>query len=59
VVFISTKGKEAQLLDGIGAKIAKKIDEILSSGELKKLNEELSDEKTKAIILLNRFALTI
>eukprot|EP00761_Pharyngomonas_kirbyi_P009921 gb/GECH01009939.1/.p1 GENE.gb/GECH01009939.1/~~gb/GECH01009939.1/.p1 ORF type:complete len:376 (+),score=125.17 gb/GECH01009939.1/:1-1128(+) len=42
-------GKEAQKLSGIGAKIAKKIDEILESGTLKKRDTALSDSKTIAI----------
>jgi DNA polymerase beta len=44
-----TSGKEAEALDGIGKKIAAKIDEILESGHLKKLETELEDERTKAI----------
>jgi DNA polymerase beta len=43
------KGKEAQQLDGIGKKIAAKIDEILESGKLEKLDHELEDENTVAI----------
>eukprot|EP01133_Synstelium_polycarpum_P006382 gene6382-7394_t len=32
-------GKEAKMLDGVGAKIALKVDEILGSGKLKKLDK--------------------
>lgn len=37
-----TSGEEARKLPGIGAKIAKKIDEYLATGKLRKL-EEVSD----------------
>jgi DNA polymerase beta len=49
-----TSGKEAKKLPGIGAKIAKKIDEILETGVLAKLEKENNDEHIKALNLLSR-----
>jgi len=49
-----TSGAEAQKLDGIGKKISAKIDEILATGQLRKLNNYNSDEKTVAINLISR-----
>ncbi|EGC35076.1 hypothetical protein DICPUDRAFT_33968 [Dictyostelium purpureum] len=47
-------GLEAQKLDGVGAKIAKKIDEILKTGDLKKLKSQNQDETLTAINQLSR-----
>nr|XP_023027324.1 DNA polymerase beta-like [Leptinotarsa decemlineata] len=47
-------GDEAKNLSGIGKKIAKKIDEILSTGKLRKLENIHSDSKNAAINLLTR-----
>ncbi|KAN0041484.1 hypothetical protein ACTFIV_004025 [Dictyostelium citrinum] len=44
-----TSGIEAQKLDGVGKKIAKKIQEIIDTGELKKLNNQLKDETLTSI----------
>ncbi|RZF36460.1 hypothetical protein LSTR_LSTR009556 [Laodelphax striatellus] len=49
-----TSGKEAQKLDGVGDKIAKKIDEFLSTGTLKKLENIRNDSITDSINLLTR-----
>eukprot|EP01147_Barroeca_monosierra_P010381 gene10381-2513_t len=45
-------GKEAQSLPGVGAKIAKKIDEFLSTGKLSKLENIHADPKAQAIQLI-------
>ncbi|XP_018326619.1 DNA polymerase beta [Agrilus planipennis] len=47
-------GEEAKHLKGVGEKIAKKIDEILSTGKLRKLEEIHSDDASNAITLLTR-----
>ncbi|KAF5284225.1 hypothetical protein FQR65_LT00225 [Abscondita terminalis] len=47
-------GKEARALNGIGEKIAKKIDEFLETGKLKKLENIHKDESSTAINLLTR-----
>ncbi|GAB6028468.1 hypothetical protein CHUAL_002627 [Chamberlinius hualienensis] len=47
-------GDEAQKLNGIGAKIAKKIDEFLSTGKLQKLEKIRADDDTQAIQNLTR-----
>ncbi|KOC60899.1 DNA polymerase beta [Habropoda laboriosa] len=47
-------GKEARKLPGIGEKIAKKIDEFLSTGKLQKLENINKDESNVAINLLTR-----
>ncbi|KAL6052498.1 DNA polymerase [Balamuthia mandrillaris] len=47
-----TSGKEAQELEGIGAKIAKKIDEILASGKLSKLEAYNADPTLQALHLV-------
>jgi len=49
-----TSGKEATKLNGIGKKIANKIDEILESGHLFKLDKELEDDRTRAINSLSQ-----
>ncbi|KRT86188.1 hypothetical protein AMK59_1203 [Oryctes borbonicus] len=49
-----TSGKEAQKLDGIGKKIAKKIDEFLQTGKLQKLENIHNDEKASVINLLTQ-----
>ncbi|XP_076233954.1 DNA polymerase beta [Calliopsis andreniformis] len=47
-------GDEAKKLQGIGEKIAKKIDEFLSTGKLQKLEDINKDESNIAINLLTR-----
>ncbi|KAK9874221.1 hypothetical protein WA026_002574 [Henosepilachna vigintioctopunctata] len=47
-----TSGKEALKLKGIGAKIAKKIDEISQTGKLEKLENIHKDDRSQAINLL-------
>ncbi|XP_024938080.1 DNA polymerase beta-like isoform X2 [Cephus cinctus] len=47
-------GEEAKKLPGIGEKIAKKIDEFLETGKLRKLEEINKDENNIAINLLTR-----
>ncbi|XP_053612299.1 DNA polymerase beta-like [Plodia interpunctella] len=47
-------GDEAKKLNGIGDKIAKKIDEFLQTGKLRKLETIHQDEQAKAINLLTR-----
>lgn len=47
-------GDEARKLNGIGDKISKKIDEFLSTGKLKKLDNIHNDESSTAISLLTR-----
>lgn len=47
-------GKEARKLPGIGEKIAKKIDEFLETGKLRKLETIKQDENNVAINLLTR-----
>ena len=42
-----TSGTEAQLYDGIGKKIGKKIDEIIETGSLKKLTKLQENEELK------------
>ncbi|ELR13437.1 DNA polymerase beta, putative [Acanthamoeba castellanii str. Neff] len=49
-----TSGTEAQKLDGIGKKIGLKIDEILATGKLKKLDTLNEDPKTKALNLFQQ-----
>ena len=44
-----TSGKEAQQLNGVGKKIAAKIDEILSTGHLVKLDKLRADDTIQAI----------
>jgi DNA polymerase beta len=48
------QGTEAQKLDGIGKKIGLKIDEILATGKLKKLDTLNEDPKTKALNLFQQ-----
>ncbi|XP_049867974.1 DNA polymerase beta-like [Pectinophora gossypiella] len=47
-------GDEAKKLNGIGEKIAKKIDEFLQTGKLQKLENIHQDEEAQAINLLTR-----
>ncbi|KAI4460614.1 dna polymerase type-x family member [Holotrichia oblita] len=47
-------GKEARRLDGIGEKIAKKIDEYLETGKLRKLENIHKDKKANVITLLTQ-----
>ncbi|KAK9754824.1 DNA polymerase beta palm [Popillia japonica] len=47
-------GKEARKLDGIGEKIAKKIDEYLETGKLRKLENIHHDKKANIINLLTQ-----
>lgn len=51
-----TSGTEAQKLDGIGKKIGLKIDEILATGKLKKLDTLNEDPKTKALNLFQQIS---
>jgi len=47
-------GNEAMKIDGIGKKIAKKIDEILATGKLNKLEKFKNDEKLAAAHLISK-----
>jgi DNA polymerase/3'-5' exonuclease PolX len=47
-------GDEAEKIDGIGKKLAKKIDEILTTGSLKKLEKMQADELLAAMRLVSR-----
>jgi DNA polymerase beta len=47
-----SSGAEARKLDGVGEKIAKKIDEILATGKLNKLEKIRSSDESKAITFL-------
>ncbi|XP_072164919.1 DNA polymerase beta-like [Diadema setosum] len=47
-------GDEAKKLDGIGEKIAKKIDEVIATGKLEKLEKIRKDDKSEAINMLTR-----
>nr|XP_022901624.1 DNA polymerase beta-like isoform X2 [Onthophagus taurus] len=49
-----TSGKEAKKLNGVGEKIAKKIDEFLQTGKLQKLENIHKDESSIAINELTR-----
>ena len=49
-------GKEAKKLPGVGEKIAQKIDEILETGKLKKLDTIRSDDTSLAVNSLTRVA---
>merc|ERR1712126_755193 len=51
-----TSGKEAKALQGIGEKIALKIDEIIETGKLKKLDTIRNDDETVAVNELTRVA---
>ncbi|XP_026176999.1 DNA polymerase beta isoform X2 [Mastacembelus armatus] len=47
-------GEEAKKLDGVGAKIAEKIDEFLQTGKLRKLEKIRNDDTSSSINLLTR-----
>ncbi|XP_058493182.1 DNA polymerase beta [Solea solea] len=47
-------GEEAKKLDGVGAKIAEKIDEFLQTGKLRKLEKIRTDDTSTSINLLTR-----
>uniref|UniRef100_A0A8D0DS24 DNA polymerase n=1 Tax=Salvator merianae TaxID=96440 RepID=A0A8D0DS24_SALMN len=47
-------GAEAKKLDGVGAKIAEKIDEFLSTGKLRKLEKIRQDDTSSSINFLTR-----
>ncbi|KAG9330343.1 hypothetical protein JZ751_012727 [Albula glossodonta] len=47
-------GTEAKKLDGVGAKIAEKIDEFLSTGKLRKLEKIRNDDTSSSINFLTR-----
>lgn len=47
-----TSGAEAKKLDGVGEKIAKKIDELLATGKLNKLEKIRNNDESKAINFL-------
>ncbi|KAJ8414130.1 hypothetical protein AAFF_G00067280 [Aldrovandia affinis] len=47
-------GTEAKKLDGVGAKIAEKIDEFLTTGKLRKLEKIRNDDTSSSINFLNR-----
>nr|XP_033805332.1 DNA polymerase beta isoform X2 [Geotrypetes seraphini] len=47
-------GAEAKKLDGVGAKIAEKIDEFLTTGKLRKLEKIRQDDTSSSINLLTR-----
>ena len=49
-------GSEAKKLDGVGEKIAQKIDEMIETGKIAKLETILSDESYVAVNLLQRVA---
>merc|ERR1712013_930631 len=49
-------GAEAKKLPGVGAKIALKIDEIIETGKLEKLDKIRKDDSSVAINLLTRVA---
>lgn len=51
-----TSGGQAQKLDGVGKKIAEKIDEFLKTGKLRKLENIRADDTSVAIGLLTRVA---
>jgi len=51
-----TSGTEAQKLEGIGKKIGLKIDEILSTGKLGKLETLNADPKNKALHLIQQIS---
>jgi DNA polymerase/3'-5' exonuclease PolX len=56
-----TSGAEARKLDGIGEKIAAKIDEILQTGELQKLEQAKKDPKQQGLVYFpwNRMSVCI
>ncbi|XP_039624112.1 DNA polymerase beta [Polypterus senegalus] len=52
--FKIKSGAEAKKLDGVGAKIAEKIDEFLATGKLRKLENIRKDDTSSSINLLTR-----
>eukprot|EP01094_Clydonella_sp_ATCC50884_P003292 TRINITY_DN1254_c0_g1_i1.p1 TRINITY_DN1254_c0_g1~~TRINITY_DN1254_c0_g1_i1.p1 ORF type:complete len:349 (+),score=125.50 TRINITY_DN1254_c0_g1_i1:217-1263(+) len=49
-----TSGKEAAAIDGVGKKIAKKIDHIIEHGSIPKLDQYRADAELAALLLLSR-----
>lgn len=49
-----TQGKDAKKLDGVGDKIAKKIDELIATGKLQKLEKIRADDTNVAITALTK-----
>ncbi|KAJ3074724.1 hypothetical protein HK102_005733, partial [Quaeritorhiza haematococci] len=47
-------GAEAKKLEGVGDKIAKKVDEILKTGKLQRLERDKADETLQAINLISK-----
>ncbi|PRP78349.1 hypothetical protein PROFUN_11389 [Planoprotostelium fungivorum] len=52
--LIIRSGNDAKQLEGIGKKIALKIDEIIQTGQLQKLNKNLNDPRIAALRQFNR-----
>ena len=49
-------GEEARKLPGVGDKIGKKIDELLQTGKLKKLENIRNDDTSTALKVINELA---
>ncbi|KAL1139849.1 hypothetical protein AAG570_006826 [Ranatra chinensis] len=49
-----TSGKEAKKLEGVGQKIAEKIDEFINTGKLRKIDKIREDDTSNVISLLTR-----
>ncbi|KAJ3290245.1 hypothetical protein HK104_006894 [Borealophlyctis nickersoniae] len=49
---VITSGAEARKLDGVGAKIEKKIDELLATGTLKRVERDKEDERLSVMKVL-------